>query len=239
MNNTYFNLFDKSNWKQFKVYGVYKITNTVNNKFYIGSASYLNGIATRLNNHKHDLIHNKHHSKYLQNSFNKHGKKNFYVEILEVCLPEECLNKEQYWIDLLKPHYNMLKTAGSPKGTICTLETREKLRNSLNKFYKENPEKLEKLKILWKNKKHITLETRRKMSEAKKNKTIKHLNYTLRTKGTVKPVLLLDLNNNIIKEFSSITLCAKFIKGNSQNICSVLKNKNKTYKNFKFKYKNE
>jgi len=35
------------------------------------------------------------------------------LEILEYCTAENAVSREQYYIDLLKPYYNILKTAGS------------------------------------------------------------------------------------------------------------------------------
>lgn len=46
----------------------------------------------------------------------KHGHSKFSLEILEYCKPTQCTEREQYYIDLLKPHYNILKTAGSSLG---------------------------------------------------------------------------------------------------------------------------
>ena len=38
------------------------------------------------------------------------------AEILEYCEPSETISREQYYLDLLKPEYNILLTAGSPLG---------------------------------------------------------------------------------------------------------------------------
>jgi group I intron endonuclease len=46
----------------------------------------------------------------------KYGYSNFKLEILEYCDKSVCIEKEQYYIDLLKPEYNTLKTAGSTLG---------------------------------------------------------------------------------------------------------------------------
>jgi len=43
----------------------------------------------------------------------KYGYSGFKLEILEYCEPELAIVKEQYYIDLIKPEYNILKTAGS------------------------------------------------------------------------------------------------------------------------------
>jgi hypothetical protein len=38
------------------------------------------------------------------------------LEILEYCDPDKVVSREQYYIDLLKPQYNILKVAGSLVG---------------------------------------------------------------------------------------------------------------------------
>lgn len=48
--------------------------------------------------------------------------------VLEVCNPENCIEREQYYIDLLKPDMNVCKVAGSSLGVKRTDETKEKLR---------------------------------------------------------------------------------------------------------------
>nr|QDG01257.1 GIY-YIG endonuclease [Scytalidium sp.] len=60
----------------------------------------------------------------------KYGHFNFSLEILEYCHIDSVIDREQYFIDLLKPRYNVLKIAGSPLG------------------YKHTPVALEKLKLL-------------------------------------------------------------------------------------------
>jgi len=67
----------------------------------------------------------------------KHGISNFKLEILKYCSRAQCIKWEQYYIDLLKPEYNILKTAGSPLGLKHSDETRAKL-SALNKG-KNNP----------------------------------------------------------------------------------------------------
>jgi len=43
----------------------------------------------------------------------KNGYSKFTLEILEYCDSEDLIKREQYYIDLLKPEYNILKRAGS------------------------------------------------------------------------------------------------------------------------------
>lgn len=46
----------------------------------------------------------------------KYGHENFTLEILEYCLKDELLTRENYYFDLLKPEYNILKHAYSLLG---------------------------------------------------------------------------------------------------------------------------
>jgi group I intron endonuclease len=102
--------------------GVYAIINKINHKFYIGSASQSNkknsasGFYARRKLHFSHLNNNKHSNRYLQRSWNKYGQANFEFYILHVCPPEECLQFEQLYLNLLCPHYNICKTAGNTLG---------------------------------------------------------------------------------------------------------------------------
>jgi group I intron endonuclease len=46
----------------------------------------------------------------------KHGTAKFTYEVLEYCEKSVLLEREQYYLDLLKPEYNILATAGSILG---------------------------------------------------------------------------------------------------------------------------
>jgi len=104
--------------------GIYKITNLVNNKIYIGSSTNLD---KRKYEHFYDLKLNKHHSKYLQNSYNKHGVDNFKFETLAYCPSEYRIKLEQWFMDNLNPAFNILKLAASPLGRKHTEETKNKM----------------------------------------------------------------------------------------------------------------
>ena len=58
----------------------------------------------------------------------KYGYSNFQLEILEYCEPSDVIEREQYYIDLLVPEYNILRTAGSSLGYKHTTETLNLLR---------------------------------------------------------------------------------------------------------------
>ena len=58
----------------------------------------------------------------------KYGYSEFRFDILEYCSKEEVLAREQYYLNLLSPEYNILKFAGSSLGYKHTSETIEKFK---------------------------------------------------------------------------------------------------------------
>jgi hypothetical protein len=57
-----------------------------------------------------------------------YGFSNFSLEILEYCNKDNVLSREQYYMDLTKPEYNIVKTAGSTLGYKHTSESLAKMR---------------------------------------------------------------------------------------------------------------
>lgn len=109
---------------------VYKIVNSVTGDFYIGSSV---DFGFRKWSHLNDLRLNKHHSPILQNSYNKHGEDKFKFEILETfSSPETLIAREQFYIDTLKPRYNISQVAGSTLG----LKHSEQARLNMSKAHK-------------------------------------------------------------------------------------------------------
>ena len=99
--------------------GVYKITNIITNKFYIGSS---NNIQERIKTHFRELKNNRHLNKHLQSSYNKYGKDNFIVDILEEC--QDIIAREQYYIDISNWNmlYNKTRKAGGGGGDTTSKE---------------------------------------------------------------------------------------------------------------------
>lgn len=75
--------------------GIYKITNKINGKTYIGQSV---NIKQRWAEHKANLRNNKHENPYLQNAWNKYGENNFTFKVIEECEQSELDDKEIYWI---------------------------------------------------------------------------------------------------------------------------------------------
>ena len=156
--------------------GIYKITNTVTGKFYIGSAV---NIKQRWSVHRCQLSANTHRNRHLQNSWNKHGEDSFTFEVLECCEKERLIEREQFYIDNEKPAYNISPTAGNSLGVKRTDETKRKMSEAKMgnqyrlgvKLTDETKRKIGEAQKGEKNAfygKHHTDEAKRKMSEAMK-----------------------------------------------------------------------
>jgi group I intron endonuclease len=112
--------------------GIYQIVNKINQKKYIGSSIRLLG---RKKRHFSELNCNIHHSQALQRAYNKYGKDNFNFFILEYCEDEKLLEREQYYLDNLKPEYNICKIAGNCLGIKQSKESIDKRNISLQKYW--------------------------------------------------------------------------------------------------------
>ena len=111
--------------------GIYAITCVPTGKVYIGSAV---SFKNRFKSHLSKLRLNKHHSPYLQQSWNKHGEENFRFEVVQlVSNKQDLIAAEQLEIDSRKSAdrefgFNACPVAGSPLGRKASPETKEKLR---------------------------------------------------------------------------------------------------------------
>jgi len=109
--------------------GVYRWINKVNGKCYVGSSVNLGYRLKQYYSYKY-LTREKSISS-ISSALIKYGHSNFILEILEHCEPEKSiiLEKEQFYINMIKPEYNILKIAGSPLGYKHTEEALAKMRN--------------------------------------------------------------------------------------------------------------
>lgn len=123
------------------IIGIYRITNKENGKVYIGSSV---DIHLRWLQHKSQLKKNKHHSRHLQNAWNKYGEDNFRFDIVELIDDIDLLlSAEQKWINKTKSYdyhygYNMSIDASRPDiGSACNqmnanIVFRDKIRDICN-----------------------------------------------------------------------------------------------------------
>ena len=78
--------------------------------------------------HMSYLRRGTHHNVVIQRTFDKYGKTDFVFQVLELVEPSKCIEREQFYIDTLKPPLNMrVEACGSPLGLKPSQETRDKM----------------------------------------------------------------------------------------------------------------
>lgn len=147
--------------------GIYKIFNKINGKYYIGSSDH---IYKRWNSHKSCLNRQIHENSHLQFAWNKYGKCNFDLIILEET-NDDLLNIEQKYLNEIKENshqtYNINFIADKPPQSV---ESRKKQSDSMKGKSPWNKGK-SGLQIAWnKGKQGISCSTHIKMSDKAKQK---------------------------------------------------------------------
>ena len=88
---------------------IYKITNLINNKVYIGKT--LETLETRWKQHKKDST--RFLNRPLYRAMNKYGIENFIIEIIETPMLEVLSERECYWIEYYNSfHFGYNATKG-------------------------------------------------------------------------------------------------------------------------------
>jgi group I intron endonuclease len=96
--------------------GIYKIINTVNGKYYVGSSNDIDGVRGRWYEHRNDLRANRHRNAHLQNAWNKYGENAFVFTIVEELPTEQLLDAEQSYLNKVSrdTSYNIGIVAAAP-----------------------------------------------------------------------------------------------------------------------------
>lgn len=115
--------------------GIYRITNLLNNKSYIGSSINL----TRRKAEHFYRFRSKRGNSILKNSIIKHGIENFAFDIVEELyfgdwaendyIKDILEAREQFYLDTINPEYNIRQIATSNLGWKIAEDFREHLRN--------------------------------------------------------------------------------------------------------------
>ena len=209
--------------------GIYKWENKISGEYYIGSAV---DLSKRMSEYYREsyITHPSRGKSIICYALVKYGYNNFSLSILEYCNRTEVISREQYYLDLLNPSYNILKYAYSSDGYKHTLEAIQKM-SLARRLAAPGPGQGESLPRAKKGKftkednsfygKTHTEEVKELMSQAAL-KRIKPNN--------AKPVFLKDLNNNIIGDFKSITELSIYLKADKATLAKY-RNSNKLFRN--------
>lgn len=152
---------------------IYKITNLVNLKVYIGQTT--KSVHTRFIQHRSRLRRNTHDNSHLQFAWNKYGEESFRFEAIDTGEHVFSLdNLERYWIQLfdsMDPEKGYNKQSGGGVNRINCEETRLKISRA-NTGKKRTQDDKDKMSIRMKGNTRskgnkLSELTRRRMSEAK------------------------------------------------------------------------
>ena len=172
--------------------GVYLITNLINGKKYVGSTALLKRRYKEYSNSEYIARNLKKGNSKILNALIKYGYLNFEFKILEIIEFSDSktkserrtllLEREQYFLDEIKPEYNINLKAGSNLGRTYSEEVRAKM--SLAKSGKPG------------NKKGAILSSESRALFREKS-------------GMVKSVVMLNENNEVLGHFKSIQLASE------------------------------
>lgn len=153
---------------------IYKITNTVNNKVYIGQTT--RTITERYEEHLNHASNSV--NRHLYDAMNHYGVESFIIESLEECEDTKLNDRENYWISYYKSNdrsygYNM--TSGGEGGNTCAnlSEERKQMRSAAitSKLSgRSQPKELVEKRVAKLRGQKRTEEQRQRFSEAQKKR---------------------------------------------------------------------
>lgn len=199
--------------------GVYKIENTRNGKIYVGSSV---NIENRRSAHLSLLARGVHKNRILQNSYNKYGPEAFTFSVLEECLVDDLISREQYYADSLKAAFNIRSITVS---------------SNLGLKYNRTKEELEEYKLA--HKEAVTTLTREKMRTYRhfSGKTHKDSTKRLMAIKRSKTVEQYSRDGVFIQEWESALVAGKVLTVNRSSISDCCCGRRKTAGNFIWKHK--
>ena len=165
------------------------------------------------------------------------------MEILEYCDSADTIKREQYYLDLFKPEYNICLIARSSLGRVTSDETRLKLRNAwLVRLHKNNSSDVslreyaldtlaERLNESVYNIAKLLKKFKQIMAASESKVTMETRSKILASTKTSQPVLVTDLINGTSTTYLSARRAADALDISNSLIMNKLKNKNtKAYK---------
>ena len=187
--------------------GIYKWTNLINDKQYIGSAV---DLSNRLSDYysttyMEDAL--KRSNSHIYRALLKNGYENFSLTIIEYCEPEQCIERENYYLCSLPHEYNILPKAGSRLG---------------HKHYDKTKKKISEAK----KGKTLNEETKTKISDAMVGNT------NAKNQLNSQQIQVLDEKTNQTTTYNSIREAARALNINNATIVQYFSNnQKKPYKN--------
>jgi group I intron endonuclease len=234
---------DRVTQELWKKSGIYCIVNTDNQKKYVGSSK---NIYQRLQKHRAYLRKNMHENCKLQNSWNKHGEDKFQYYVLEFCPEKKLIEREQFFIDTIKPWYNITlevqrlkmsdesrikmsksRKEGFEKGTVVLYQEKPIHQYSLEGQYIQSFKSIKEAS----ERTGVTRSSINRFLEGKymkggnflwsltKEESLPAYNKAPKDNSYMfKPILVTDLQTGITTEYASISVFAKFLGKNQTSM---------------------
>lgn len=230
--------------------GIYLITNKSDGKRYVGLSI---NIKRRFCEHK-SPCRAKNVKTELYDALKKYSLDDFVFEILEEITDMSILaEREIYWIDKLKPEYNMTKGGFGNVGREYSEETKSILRKA-GKAQWESKSLEEKERIIKNNltgqgaRAFFSIETRAKLRAHNLGK--KQSRETIEKRAAKLRISCIGMKNGnkkvlaykdgiFVKEYESIKIAADEVNVHPSNITKVLKGVQKTAAGHTWKYKQQ
>lgn len=222
--------------------GIYKLTNKLNGKSYIGQAI---DIRKRWREHKCASLNpnNKDFNMVIHKAIRKYGIENFNLEIIEECEQSELNDKEIYWIDKYNT-YHQGYNASIGGNNYDHLGTPIEAYDMQGNFVKEYPSIKSAANDIGASYAALVqvLYGRRKSCKnlqwKHKNSDIQIKEYKSRQGGSI-PIVQMNDENNILQEFESSYEAARILSLDASCITKCCKGKLKHHGGFVWKYKKE
>lgn len=223
--------------------GIYKITNKILNKSYIGKSIH---IEQRWKEHSQGKG-----SRELYTDIQKYGIENFNFEILELCSKNELNQKEEYWIKVFNTFHNGYnRNQGGDNNEQAVAKTKKKIfcyslqgificsysslseAERMTKVPNSNISRAAKKQgkagdYLWSYTNEISLPPYQRTC-----------NFKEKPAHNIKKVQQFDLNQNFIAEFNSIKEAAQATGTNYSSLGMVCNGKRRTAGGFIWRFKN-
>ena len=229
---------------------IYKITNLINGKIYVGKSK---NPKVRWRQHK---SHSKKRNTKLYYAMRKYGIENFIFEVLEECDENIINDKEIYYISSLNPYYNM--TDGGDGGGFLNKKHGDKWKSAIKE---SNSKKVAcydldgnlikvydscrdaSFDIFGKDYRGIDAVTRGEYQTCKgyqwktfEDQPLLKISSYKRMSHNIKKIGKYDFNENLIEIYESMTIAAEKNNASTSKITLVCQNKRKTHSGYIWKY---
>nr|YP_009268560.1 hypothetical protein [Beauveria caledonica]AMD61824.1 hypothetical protein [Beauveria caledonica] len=219
--------------------GIYRWVNKINNDTYIGSSV---DLTSRLRKYfsikglENKLLND---NSRIYRALLQYNYSNFKLEILEYCDKELVLVREQYYLDLLQPEYNILKIAGSSLGfkhstkTLLKFLDRDLKTGSKTTILNVNNQEVLEFNSIRKAAKNLCISNTTLLDYIYSKKLLKNtylikvvhnkdiVETNVASKDEQSTVKLLNSSNNLIQEFNNKKSVAKYLSAEYNVIISV------------------